>query len=79
MQFHMIWKVMEPELPSTQRSLARKGDVASSAELKSEIAVLCMEIKAMEKRLARWILTCFIGQTAVLAALGYFTLTHLRR
>jgi hypothetical protein len=28
---------------------------------------------------ARWVLTCMLGQSAVLAGFGYFAIDHLRR
>jgi len=48
-------------------------------ELKADIADLRAEIHKVEGALSRWILTCMLGQTAVLAGLGYFVLEHLRR
>ena len=53
------------------------------AELKGEIAGMGAEIHKVEGALSRWVLTCvlscILGQTAVLAGLGYFVLEHFRR
>jgi hypothetical protein len=37
------------------------------------------EMKGFKRRLSRWILTCFLGQTIVLAFLEYYFITHFRR
>ena len=67
---------------------ALKADILElRAELKADIADLRVELKAeihkVEGALSRWVLTCvlscILGQTAVLAGLGYFVLEHLRR
>ena len=56
--------------------LRARRDCGSKGELKSEI-------HKVEGALSRWVLTCvlscILGQTAVLAGLGYFVLEHLRR
>lgn len=56
---------------------------AVRGELKAEIAAvrgeLMAEIRGVEGRLSRWVLTCILGQTAVLSGLGYFFLAHLGR
>ena len=72
-QAHAILKVMEMEIAAGHDALATKLDVL---ELKSEL-------NKVEGSLTRWVLTCVLtcvlGQTAVLAGLGYFVLEHLRR
>lgn len=68
-QAHAILKVMELEMASAHESLATKADVME----------LRMEMKAIEGTLSRWVLTCILGQTAVLAGLGYFFLAHFGR
>ena len=87
-QAHAILKVMEMEIAAGHDALATKLDVLElKSELKLEIselgAVLRAEINKVEGSLARWVLTCVLtcvlGQTAVLAGLGYFVLEHLRR
>jgi len=35
-------------------------------------------MEGLESRLTRWVLTCMLGQSAVIAAAVYFALTHLR-
>jgi hypothetical protein len=71
--------------------LATRADLAelrlaTSAELtelrlatKADLAELRTEIKAIEGALSRWVLTCILGQTAVLAGLGYFLLARVGR
>ena len=83
-QSHAILKVMELELTSGLASLATKGDMAElRAAIRVDMAELRTELrgetKAVEVKLTRWVLTCILGQTAVLAGLGYFALTHLQR
>jgi chromosome segregation ATPase len=61
-----------------------KTDIADlRTELKAEIADLRAELKAeihkIEGALSRWVLTCMLGQTAVLAGFGYFLLEHFKR
>jgi hypothetical protein len=56
-----------------------KADIqALRAELKGDNASLRAESKGTEGKLMRWVLTCMLGQTAVLAGAMYFALTHLR-
>jgi hypothetical protein len=66
-QAHAILKVMESELAAAQETLATKSDILG----------LRVEIKAMEGALCRWVLTCILGQTAVLAGFGYFAVSRL--
>ena len=72
-QAHAILKVMEMEIAAGHESLATKLDLL---EVRSELKA---EIHKVEGALSRWVLTCMLGQTAVLAGLGYFVLEHLRR
>ena len=76
-QAHAILKVMEMEIAAGHESLATKLDLL---EVRSELKA---EINKVEGALSRWVLTCvlscILGQTAVLAGLGYFVLEHLRR
>jgi hypothetical protein len=83
-QAHAILKVMEMEMTAAQETLATKADIGMLRfELKSEMAEirseLLIQMKSLEGRMARWVLTCILGQTAVLAGFGYFALTHLHR
>jgi hypothetical protein len=90
-QARAILQVMEIELASTHEMLATRADLAelrlaTSAELtelrlatKADLAELRTEIKAIEGALSRWVLTCILGQTAVLAGLGYFLLARVGR
>ena len=87
-QAHAILKVMEMEIAAGHESLASKLEMlATRSELKAEIADLRAELKGeihkVEGALSRWVLTCvlscILGQTAVLAGLGYFVLEHFRR
>ena len=83
-QAHAILTVMEMEIAAGCEALATKLDLlVLKSELKLELSELRGEIHKMEGRLARWVLTCvltcIIGQTAVLAGLGYFVLEHLKR
>ena len=76
-QAHAILKVMEIEIAAGHESLATKLDLL---EVRSELKA---EIHKVEGALSRWVLTCvlscILGQTAVLAGLGYFVLAHFRR
>lgn len=60
-------------MTSAHESLATKADIL---ELRAEFRV---EMKAIEGTLSRWVLTCILAQTAVLAGLGYFFLAHFGR
>jgi hypothetical protein len=83
-QAHAILEAMEMEIAAGHESLASRVDLLDvKSALKADIADLRAELKAeihkMEGALSRWVLTCMLGQTAVLAGLGYFVLEHLRR
>jgi DNA polymerase III delta prime subunit len=93
-QAHAILKVMELEMASAQDVLATKADLsvvradlnvlradlnAGLAALRTEIMALKAETLGIEGKLSRWVLTCILGQTAVLASFGYFLLEHWRR
>ncbi len=72
------------EIAAGHESLASRVDLLDvKSALKADIADLRAELKAeihkMEGALSRWVLTCMLCQTAVLAGLGYFVLEHLRR
>ena len=76
------------EIAAGHESLASRVDLLDvKSALKVEITDLRAELKAeihkVEGALSRWVLTCvlscILGQTAVLAGLGYFVLEHLRR
>lgn len=70
-QSHAILKVLELEMNATRQAYATRED------LKDAVATLRVEMKDLEGRLMRWTLTCILGQTAVLAGLGYFFLAHV--
>ena len=79
-QAHAILKVMEMEIAAGHESLASKLEVlATRSELKAEIAEVRADLHRVEGALTRWVLTCMLAQTAVLAGLGYFVLEHIRR
>ncbi len=83
-QARAILQVMELELAAREDSLATKDEVKDalhSLELRMESmrSELKSDIKGLEGRLMRWVLTCMMGQTAVIAGAVYFGLTHLRR
>jgi hypothetical protein len=79
-QAHAILKVMEIELASAQETLATKVDLLTTeAKLRAEIAALRAEMLGKFSETHRWILTCILGQTAVLAGVGYFFLAHFGR
>ena len=44
---------------------------------KNDILALEVKVERIQGSLARWVLTCILGQTAVLAGLGYFLITRL--
>jgi hypothetical protein len=66
-QARAIPRVMEPEMTATQDRFATKHDILE----------LRVELKGIEGALSRWVLTCILGQTAVLAGLGYFLIARL--
>jgi hypothetical protein len=72
-QAHAILKAMELEMASAHESLATRADLV---ELRADMRV---EIKSVEVNLVRWLFTCILGQTAVLAGLGYFFIAHFGR
>ena len=79
-QARAILQVMELELTARESSLATKSEVKDALHsLELRIESLRGEFKESEGRLMRWVLTCIMGQTAVLAGAVYFGLTHLRR
>jgi hypothetical protein len=79
-QAHAILKVLESEMSTAHETLATKTDLlALKSELKTDILNLRGEMHGIEGKLSRWVLACILGQTAVLAGLGYFFLSHLGR
>ena len=79
-QAHAILKVMELEMLSGQESLATKVDLANlRAEMLDRFGKIDGQFGALEGKLSRWVLTCILGQTAVLAGLGYFFLARYGR
>jgi hypothetical protein len=68
-QARAILKVMESEMASAQEMLATKNDILA----------LEVKVERIQGSLSRWVLTCILGQTAVLAGLGYFLITRLGR
>jgi hypothetical protein len=61
------------------QSATRNDIEALRADTKSDILALRVEMKGIESGLSRWVLTCMLGQTGVLAGLGYFLVIHLGR
>ncbi len=49
------------------------------AEVKGDVGRIEGDLGRIEGALSRWVLTCILGQTAVLAGLGYFLVSHLAR
>jgi len=66
-QARAILKVMESEMAAAHEMLATKNDILA----------LEVKVERIQGSLARWVLTCILGQTAVLAGLGYFLITRL--
>ena len=82
-QARAILKVMELEIKAHEEVLATKSDLREAVhglELRMESmrSELMAEIKGLEGKLMRWVFTCMLGQTAVIAGAVYFALTHLR-
>ena len=93
-QARAILTVMEIEMTAREEVLASKGELKEafhSLELKIEAlrgdmsreigslrADLLGEIRGSEGKLMRWVFTCMLGQTAVIAGAVYFAMTHLR-
>lgn len=46
---------------------------------KVDLMVFRTELHGIERKPSRWVLACILGQTAVLAGLGYFFLARLGR
>jgi hypothetical protein len=86
-QSHAILKVMEMEIAAGHQALATKFDLlelksdfkSDFARLELAIAKLKAEMNKIDGGLSRWVLTCILGQTALLAGLGYFVLQHSKR
>jgi hypothetical protein len=71
---------MELEITAREEVFATKGelmDMLHSIDLKIE--ALRGDFRGLEGRLTRWVFTCILGQTAVMAGALYFALTHLSR
>lgn len=83
-QAHAILKVMELETASSAEIPSTKADIAAlRAELLGALRAVEGRIEGTEGRvegkLSRWVLTCVLGQTAVLLGAGYFFLAQFRR
>jgi hypothetical protein len=81
-QARAILQVMELEITAYQETFATKNELKDAFHsLKLEIEALRGEfkgeLKGVESRLTRWVFTCILGQTAVMAGALYFALTHL--
>ncbi len=93
-QARAILRVMEIEISSREEVLVTKGALRDAfhslelkieslgAELRGEIKdsahALDLRIERSEGRTARWVLTCTMGQAAMIAGAVYFALRHLR-
>jgi hypothetical protein len=78
-QARAILKVMETEMTAAHEVLATRADLADLKMMLAELrADLRVEIRQVEGRLTRWVFTCILGQTAVLAGLLYFVAGHPR-
>ena len=85
-----ILRVMELEISARGEALATKADMkeafhalqleiqALRGEFRAEIQAVRAEIRESESKMTRWVLTCTMGQAAMIAAAVYFALTHLR-
>jgi len=83
---HAMLKTMESEMTSAHEALATKADLlAGLSALRGELVERLVGVHekiggvegkmgGIEGRLTRWVFTCILGQTAVLAGLGYFLL-----
>lgn len=65
-QSRAILKVLELEMTAAHETLATKAD----------LHLLKADLNAVESRLSRWVLTCMLAQTAMLAGWMYFVLGH---
>ena len=78
-QARAILQAMELEMAAHQEELATKNELKDALHgLDLRIEALRGELKGLESRLTRWVFTCILGQTAVMAGALYFSLTHLR-
>jgi hypothetical protein len=75
-QARAILQVMELEINARVEAFATKGDLKDV--VKDAVHALELRMEGLESRLTRWVFTCMLGQSAVIAAAVYFALTHLR-
>ena len=80
----------EPLATKADLMLVKADLMVITAEIKADLRILTAEMDqkfgqmegklfAIEGKLSRWVLTCILGQTAVLAGFGYFLLAHWAR
>jgi hypothetical protein len=82
-QARAILRVMELEISAHESALATRDDIKDAAhrlELRIESlrGEVLAELKGSESKTARWVLTCTMGQAAMIAGAVYFALMHLR-
>jgi len=71
-QARAILEAMELEINAREEILATKSD------LNNAFHALELKMEGLEGRLTRWVFTCMLGQSAVIAGAVYFALAHLR-
>jgi hypothetical protein len=77
-QARAILQAMELEITARQDASATKSELKDAFHsLDLKIEALRGDLKGLEGRLSRWVFTCILGQTAVMAGALYFALTHL--
>jgi len=68
---------MELEITARQEATATKSELKDAFHsLHLEMEAMRGDFKGLEGRLTRWVFTCILGQTTVLAGALYFALTH---
>ena len=78
-QARAILTAMEMEMTAREERLVMKSELKEAFHsLELKIEALRGDIRGVEGKLMRWVFTCMLGQTAVIAGALYFALTHLR-
>jgi hypothetical protein len=82
-QARAILAAMEVEMTAREERLSSRNEMTEAFH-SLELAIASLrgdldaKIAGSEGRLVRWLFTCMLGQSAVIAGAVYFAITHLR-